>query len=281
MQMLDDGPEKQEVIDEMVAIVQRGRALGLGLLPVRRAGVPAVGVQRQAEHRDPRPWSKYYRVDPQLRARKQAEWNRPVVVADRRCSALGVLALVVGRAAQLQRAPARDRDGAAQPLRRRAGGLTPMLNYLVRRVGYGVLILIGVNLSTFFLFFTVNTPDDMARLNIGGKRVTQEQIEKWKAERGYDKPLYWNDAEAGHATSSPTRSSGSARCRCSRSTSAAPTPRAPATSATRSRSRMWVSLQLAVPLFILQVIASIGVRAAAGVLPPLAASTSGASCCAC
>jgi peptide/nickel transport system permease protein len=33
----------------------------------------------------------------------------------------------------------------------------------------------------------------MARLNIGGKRVTQEQIEKWKAERGYDKPLYWND----------------------------------------------------------------------------------------
>ena len=72
-----------------------------------------------------------------------------------------------------------------------------MLNYLLRRVGYGVLILIGVNLFTFFLFFTVNTPDDMARLNIGGKRVTQEQIEKWKAERGYDKPLYWNAKEEG------------------------------------------------------------------------------------
>ena len=41
-----------------------------------------------------------------------------------------------------------------------------MLNYLVRRTLYGVLILIGVNLATFFLFFTVNTPDDMARLNI-------------------------------------------------------------------------------------------------------------------
>jgi len=26
----------------------------------------------------------------------------------------------------------------------------------------------------------------MARLNIGGKRVTQELIEKWKGERGYD-----------------------------------------------------------------------------------------------
>ena len=47
-----------------------------------------------------------------------------------------------------------------------------MLNYLIRRVGYGVLILIGVNFFTFFLFFNVNTPDDMARLNIGGKRVT-------------------------------------------------------------------------------------------------------------
>ena len=50
-----------------------------------------------------------------------------------------------------------------------------MINYIVRRVGYGVLILIGVNLFTFLLFFTVNTPDDMARMNIGGKRVTQER----------------------------------------------------------------------------------------------------------
>jgi ABC-type dipeptide/oligopeptide/nickel transport system permease component len=58
-----------------------------------------------------------------------------------------------------------------------------MLNYAIRRIGYGLLILLGVNLLTFFLFFTVNTPDDMARLNIGGKRVTQEQIEKWKSKR--------------------------------------------------------------------------------------------------
>ena len=76
-----------------------------------------------------------------------------------------------------------------------------MPGYLLRRLGYGVLILIGVNLLTFFLFFTVNTPDDMARLNIGGKRVTQEQIDKWKSERGYDRPLYWNaqaDPQHGH-----------------------------------------------------------------------------------
>ena len=58
-----------------------------------------------------------------------------------------------------------------------------MINYILRRIGYGVLILIGVNLFTFMLFFTVNTPDDMARMNIGGKRVSQDAIEKWKIAR--------------------------------------------------------------------------------------------------
>ena len=47
-----------------------------------------------------------------------------------------------------------------------------MLTYITRRLLYGGLILLGVNLATFFLFFTVNTPDDMARMNIGGKHVT-------------------------------------------------------------------------------------------------------------
>ena len=74
-----------------------------------------------------------------------------------------------------------------------------MLRYMLRRLAYGLLILIGVNLLTFLLFFTVNTPDDMARLNIGGKRVTQDQIDKWKSERGYDRPLYFNPAETGTA----------------------------------------------------------------------------------
>ena len=72
-----------------------------------------------------------------------------------------------------------------------------MVNYIIRRIGYGVLILIGVNIFTFLLFFTVNTPDDMARMNIGGKRVTQDAIDKWKVERGYDKPLFWNGKEEG------------------------------------------------------------------------------------
>jgi peptide/nickel transport system permease protein len=57
--------------------------------------------------------------------------------------------------------------------------------------------LVGINLITFVLFFLVNTPDDMARMQLGQKRVTPEAIQKWKAERGYDKPLVWNDAAAG------------------------------------------------------------------------------------
>jgi peptide/nickel transport system permease protein len=72
-----------------------------------------------------------------------------------------------------------------------------MLAYIARRVLYAIPILIGINLITFALFFLVNTPDDMARMQLGQKRVTPEAIEKWKAERGYDKPLVWNAQAAG------------------------------------------------------------------------------------
>ena len=72
-----------------------------------------------------------------------------------------------------------------------------MLAYIVRRALYAVPILIGVNLLTFVLFFVVNTPDDMARMQLGVKRVTPEAIDKWKAERGYDKPLLWNAGAQG------------------------------------------------------------------------------------
>ncbi|MCL4315523.1 MAG: ABC transporter permease [Gammaproteobacteria bacterium] len=72
-----------------------------------------------------------------------------------------------------------------------------MIAYIVRRTLYAIPILIGVNLLTFVLFFVVNSPDDMARAHLGVKRVTQEAIEKWKAERGYDKPLIINEGAAG------------------------------------------------------------------------------------
>lgn len=74
-----------------------------------------------------------------------------------------------------------------------------MLSYIFRRILYAVPILIGVNLITFFLFFVVNTPDDMAHMHLGAKRVTPEAVEQWKAERGYDKPLLYNESADGSA----------------------------------------------------------------------------------
>ncbi|MCP5142446.1 MAG: ABC transporter permease [Chromatiales bacterium] len=64
--------------------------------------------------------------------------------------------------------------------------------YLIRRLLYAIPILIGVNLLTFALFFMVNSPDDMARAHLGNKRVTEEAVQSWKRERGYDRPLFWN-----------------------------------------------------------------------------------------
>ncbi len=79
-----------------------------------------------------------------------------------------------------------------------------MLAYIVRRLLYAVPILIGVNLITFALFFIVNTPDDMARMQLGVKRVTPEAIAQWKTERGYDRPLFVNAAASGVATLTDT-----------------------------------------------------------------------------
>ncbi len=72
-----------------------------------------------------------------------------------------------------------------------------MMAYIIRRALYAIPILIGVNVLTFVLFFVVNSPDDMARMQLGEKRLTEEAIQGWKQERGYDKPLLWNSSEEG------------------------------------------------------------------------------------
>jgi len=64
---------------------------------------------------------------------------------------------------------------------------------------YAIPILIGVNLITFLLFFFVNSPDDMARMHLGVKRVTPAAIESWKTERGYDRPVAYNPRAPGLA----------------------------------------------------------------------------------
>ena len=72
-----------------------------------------------------------------------------------------------------------------------------MTAYIIRRLIYAIPILIGVNLITFVLFFVVNAPDDMARMHLGEKRVTEEAIQTWKQEQGYDRPLLYNPDASG------------------------------------------------------------------------------------
>ncbi len=71
-----------------------------------------------------------------------------------------------------------------------------MIYYIIRRCLYALPLLMGVNILTFVLFFIVNSPDDMARMQLGQKHVTEESITNWKQQHGYDMPLVWNaDAE--------------------------------------------------------------------------------------
>ena len=72
-----------------------------------------------------------------------------------------------------------------------------MISYILRRIIYALPILIGVNIITFVLFFVVNTPDDMARMHLGMKRVSEAAIVKWKDERGYNKPILFNSGVDG------------------------------------------------------------------------------------
>lgn len=72
-----------------------------------------------------------------------------------------------------------------------------MLNYILRRFFYAFPLLLGVNILTFVLFFIVNSPDDMARMQLGQKHVTEQAIENWKQQRGYHLPLLINQSVTG------------------------------------------------------------------------------------
>ena len=67
-----------------------------------------------------------------------------------------------------------------------------MIQYIIRRFLYAFPLLIGVNILTFVLFFIINSPNDMARMQLGQKHVTEQSIENWKQQHGYELPLLWN-----------------------------------------------------------------------------------------
>ena len=130
-----------------------------------------------------------------------------------------------------------------------------MLAYVIRRLLYAIPILLGVNLITFALFFVVNSPDDMARMQLGVKRVSPEAIEKWKADRGYDKPLVWNAAAEGAGKLSETVFFQKSVRMFVGDFGRADDGR---DIAREIRMRMGPSLAIAVPTFILGIVAAIG-----------------------
>jgi peptide/nickel transport system permease protein len=69
-----------------------------------------------------------------------------------------------------------------------------MIHYIIRRFLYAIPLLIGINILTFVLFFVVNSPDDMARMQLGQKHVTAQAVENWKQQHGYNLPLLWNES---------------------------------------------------------------------------------------
>ena len=77
LQTLEDGPEKQKVIDQMVAVVREDAPWAWGYWPY-----VALAFQPWAHNGKPsimiRDLAKYYRIDPAMRVAKQAEWNHPV-----------------------------------------------------------------------------------------------------------------------------------------------------------------------------------------------------------
>ncbi len=95
LQLMDDGPAKQKVIDEMVAFVQQDAVWSFGYFPFASGayqqwlynGKPTIMIRDMA---------KYYRLDPAQRTAKLAQWNQPTWWPPVLLAALVVLLFVLG-----------------------------------------------------------------------------------------------------------------------------------------------------------------------------------------
>ena len=126
--------------------------------------------------------------------------------------------------------------------------------FITKRILYAIPIIISVNLITFILFFVVNSPDSIARTQLGDKHITQEDIDTWKENRGYNLPTFYNSNAQGFEKFSQTiffqksipliffdfGFSDSGR-KISQDI----------------KQRMWPSLAIAIPAFILSIITNI------------------------
>ena len=129
-----------------------------------------------------------------------------------------------------------------------------MIGYLLRRLLYAIPILIGVNVLIFTLFFAVNSPDNMARIQLGMKHVTPDAVLKWKREHGYDKPLFYQDAAQGKDKFTDTVFFNKSVRMFAFQFGAADDGR---DIGNDIKTRMWPSLALAVPVFIVGMLINI------------------------
>lgn len=129
-----------------------------------------------------------------------------------------------------------------------------MIQYIIRRILYAFPLLMGVNILTFVLFFVVNSPDDMARMQLGQKHVTEKAVENWKQQRGYDLPLLWSSEAEGEKKLTQTifyqKSVGLFLFRFGVSDSGR-------NIAADIQQRMWPSLALALPTLIVGLLVNI------------------------
>ncbi|MBA3057023.1 MAG: ABC transporter substrate-binding protein [Gammaproteobacteria bacterium] len=77
LKFLEDGPEKQELIDQMIVLVQQDAVWSFGYFPTSAAAYHQ-WVSNGKPTQIIRNHIGYLRLDPELRARKIAEWNKPI-----------------------------------------------------------------------------------------------------------------------------------------------------------------------------------------------------------
>ncbi len=102
MKALEDGPEKQKLIDQMVAVVRADAPWTMGFFPHASAAVQG-WVRNSSQFVLVRDTARYMRLDTAQRAQKVAEWNRAVWWPLLGMAAAAGLMLWLGRRTLLRR----------------------------------------------------------------------------------------------------------------------------------------------------------------------------------
>ena len=130
-----------------------------------------------------------------------------------------------------------------------------MIVYSFKRIISMLPIILVVNLLTFILFFSINSPDDLAKMQLGHKYVDQAAIDSWKETNGYNYPIYFNEKASGLSKITETlvykKNVDLLKGDFGRSISGRDINR-------DIKDRMWPSLSIAIPTFFLSFFLYVG-----------------------